>query len=50
MIPFLNWAGGKRWLVYGNNHIVPPKYNRYIEPFLGSGAVCGANISLNLTN
>jgi DNA adenine methylase len=37
--PFLNWAGGKRWLVANYSHIFPSKYNTYIEPFLGSGAI-----------
>lgn len=37
--PFLKWAGGKRWLVNNHAHLFPLKYNKYIEPFLGSGAV-----------
>lgn len=37
--PFLKWAGGKRWFVANYSHILPKKFNRYIEPFLGSGAV-----------
>lgn len=37
--PFLKWAGGKRWLVESHVEIFPSSYNRYIEPFLGSGAV-----------
>ncbi|MBN1546265.1 MAG: Dam family site-specific DNA-(adenine-N6)-methyltransferase [Syntrophaceae bacterium] len=37
--PFLKWAGGKRWFVYNHSNRFPEKYNRYIEPFLGSGAV-----------
>ncbi len=37
--PFLKWAGGKRWLVANHSSIFPSSYNRYIEPFLGSGAV-----------
>jgi DNA adenine methylase len=37
--PFLKWAGGKRWFVYNHADLLPIKYNRYIEPFLGSGAV-----------
>jgi DNA adenine methylase len=37
--PFLKWAGGKRWLISKYYHIFPETYKRYIEPFLGSGAV-----------
>ena len=37
--PFLKWAGGKRWLVSKHSELFPAKYNTYIEPFLGSGAV-----------
>ena len=37
--PFLKWAGGKRWLVSAHSDVFPREYNRYIEPFLGSGAV-----------
>ncbi|MBK1672926.1 DNA methyltransferase [Ectothiorhodospira shaposhnikovii] len=37
--PFLKWAGGKRWFVYHHANLFPPEFNRYIEPFLGSGAV-----------
>jgi DNA adenine methylase len=37
--PFLKWAGGKRWLVANHTSLFPTEYNRYIEPFLGSGAV-----------
>lgn len=37
--PFLKWAGGKRWFVHNYSHLLPTKYKRYIEPFLGSGAV-----------
>lgn len=39
LIPFLKWAGGKRWLVANHPSIFPKAYGRYIEPFLGSGAV-----------
>jgi len=37
--PFLKWAGGKRWFVHRYSHLFPNEFNRYIEPFLGSGAV-----------
>jgi DNA adenine methylase len=37
--PFLKWAGGKRWIVDRNEFRIPPYTGRYIEPFLGSGAV-----------
>lgn len=37
--PFLKWAGGKRWFVRKYSFLLPKKFNRYIEPFLGSGAV-----------
>ncbi len=37
--PFLKWAGGKRWLTNHFPHILPQKFNKYLEPFLGSGAV-----------
>jgi DNA adenine methylase len=39
VIPFLKWAGGKRWLVSSYPELFPKSFNRYIEPFLGSGAV-----------
>lgn len=37
--PFLKWAGGKRWFTRKCGHTFPASYKRYIEPFLGSGAV-----------
>lgn len=37
--PFLKWAGGKRQLLDVYNKYFPTTYNRYYEPFLGSGAV-----------
>lgn len=39
MLPFLKWPGGKRWFVTQHAHLLPTKYETYIEPFLGSGAV-----------
>ncbi len=38
MRPFLRWAGGKRWLT-SMGRISMPKSSRYVEPFLGGGAV-----------
>lgn len=37
--PFLKWAGGKRWLADRDDFEAPSRYNRYIEPFLGGGAI-----------
>jgi len=37
--PFLKWAGGKRWLAPIIQDNVGAIVGRYIEPFLGSGAV-----------
>lgn len=38
-VPFLKWAGGKRWFVYNHAELLPAEYKNYIEPFLGAGAV-----------
>src|SRR5580765_3504178 len=37
--PLLKWAGGKRQLLPRLRRFYPPDFNRYIEPFCGSGAV-----------
>jgi DNA adenine methylase len=37
--PFLRWAGGKRWFVNKYSHLIESFEGKYIEPFLGSGAV-----------
>lgn len=38
-VPFLKWAGGKRWLSNQLSEMTSGlQYNRYIEPFLGGGA------------
>ncbi len=39
VVPFLKWAGGKRWFVSSYPEFLSPPFDRYIEPFLGSGAV-----------
>ncbi|PCI56382.1 MAG: DNA methyltransferase [Alphaproteobacteria bacterium] len=39
IVPFLKWAGGKRWLVSAHPELLPSSYKNYLEPFLGSGAV-----------
>jgi len=41
MEPFLKWAGGKRWLINKAANLLPEnnKFDRYIEPFLGGGAI-----------
>lgn len=36
---FLKWAGGKKWFIDQEEQRLPIKYNRYIDPFLGGGAV-----------
>jgi DNA adenine methylase len=37
--PFVKWAGGKRQTIQEIKKRMPEKYNRYLEPFLGGGAV-----------
>jgi len=38
--PFLRWAGGKNWLVKDIDRYIPEDgFNKYIEPFLGGGAI-----------
>ena len=39
MVPFLKWVGGKRQLLDNIRQYVPPHFERYIEPFVGGGAV-----------
>ena len=39
MKPFIKWAGGKRWLVSGDQLNIPKFEGTYFEPFLGGGAV-----------
>ena len=37
--PIVKWAGGKRQIVPHLSGLAPPKFDRYIEPFLGGGAL-----------
>ena len=37
--PFLKWAGGKTQLLDELIAKAPSKFNRYIEPFIGGGAL-----------
>jgi len=37
-VPFLKWAGGKRWLMHAGLPR-PLSFERYVEPFLGGGAI-----------
>lgn len=37
--PFTKWTGGKRKLLPILKENLPPKYNRYFEPFIGGGAL-----------
>lgn len=39
LVPFLKWAGGKRWFVWNHADLLPSEYGTYVEPFLGAGAV-----------
>jgi len=38
-IPFLKWAGGKQWLTHHIKPLIQQGRGRYIEPFLGGGAI-----------
>ncbi|MFT5992330.1 MAG: DNA adenine methylase [Flavobacteriales bacterium] len=37
--PFIKWVGGKRQLLSQLEPLVPKRYNRYFEPFVGGGAL-----------
>lgn len=37
--PFLKWAGGKTQLIPTLTSFIPISFNRYIEPFIGGGAL-----------
>jgi DNA adenine methylase len=38
-LPLLKWPGGKRKLINSILPLVPARFNRYFEPFFGSGAL-----------
>ncbi len=37
--PILKWAGGKEQELKYIHPVIPAKFNRYFEPFVGGGAV-----------
>jgi len=37
--PIIKWAGGKSQLLGELRSAMPPRYNKYIEPFVGGGAL-----------
>lgn len=39
LLPFMKWPGGKRWFISRHSDVLPGRFNRYIEPFLGGGSV-----------
>ena len=39
MKPFVKWAGGKRQLLEEIKARMPQRFNTYIEPFVGGGAL-----------
>ena len=39
ILPVLKWVGGKRQLIPELDKLMPKTYNRYIEPFIGGGAL-----------
>jgi len=38
-VPFLKWAGGKRQLLAQLDALLPSRFDGYIEPFVGGGAM-----------
>jgi len=38
-VPFVKWAGGKSQLLEQFERLFPTQFNRYVEPFVGGGAV-----------
>lgn len=39
VVPFLKWVGGKRQLMPTIKDLVPNRYSKYYEPFIGGGAL-----------
>ena len=54
LVPFLKWAGGKRWLIKRHRDLFPNSIPHLIEPFCGSSAVffsvCPERATLSDTN
>ncbi len=52
--PFLKWAGGKKHLLSGIRSLITKEYGKYIEPFVGGGAlffdICPARSILSDSN
>ncbi|MFW9970209.1 MAG: DNA adenine methylase [Candidatus Odinarchaeota archaeon] len=48
--PFLKWAGGKRQLIPQMKNYFPKEFRKYIEPFVGGGAVFFALYRKGLIN
>lgn len=39
LAPLFRWPGGKRWLTSQLLELIPDRYGRYFEPFVGAGAL-----------
>ena len=39
VLPFIKWAGGKRWAAEHLTSLMPARYGRYFEPFMGGSAL-----------
>ncbi|MFX1276673.1 MAG: DNA adenine methylase [Promethearchaeota archaeon] len=46
--PFVKWAGGKRQLIHKIERYLPKTFNKYIEPFVGGGALLYLLFIMNL--
>jgi site-specific DNA-adenine methylase len=48
--PVVKSAGGKRQLIKYLDPMIPQKFDRYLEPFLGGGAFIDINLILGMRN